>query len=561
MVKQSKVMCGIFGVVSYDARFLHSTKCNDAAQSIRHRGPDCSRTAIIGEESTDVAPKVRFDFHRLAINGSLDEVNMQPFQLSPHISVMVNGEIYNHRQIEENYNVTTRGSSDCEIVAQLMSLDIPFRNIVAALDGVFAIAAFDARSGTFYAARDPMGVRSLFIGTTTNATGGARFGVASELKALAEVGLVHLAPFPPGKVIAYDVVQDKEAWDLFHLPFKPEYFPYVEVMEEQAATFLRDALTRAVEKRMMIDRLPVGCFLSGGLDSSIVTSLVVRCVVEQGGSPSDVHTFSIGQEGATDLSFARDVASFLGTTHHVCNVTMDQMLDQIPQTIVDLETWDTTSVRAGTGHAMLCSFVRDNTDVKVLFSGEGADELFLSYRYGQMAPSDDAFQSESMRLVTDLHRYDNLRVELACASRGLECRVPFLDKDFVNVVFRTPPSQRGWREGMEKFLLRKAFSKDGYLPQNVCWRRKEAFSDGVSTVESSWHSQIKARASQMFPNAKGDAADTTAESLWYQSVFEDRFPGCRAIIPYIWLPRWCGEELDPSARALQNYASNGATMN
>ena len=158
-----------------------------------------------------------------------------------------------------------------------------------------------------------------------------------------------------------------------------------------------------------------------------------------------------------------------------------------------------------------------------------------------------------MRLVRDLHRYDNLRVELACASRGLECRVPFLDRDFVNVVFRTPPRQRGWREGMEKVLLRKAFSNGNYLPSHVLWRRKEAFSDGVSSAKDSWHSQITRHTSSLFPNAKADTATGTAESLWYQSIFEGFFPGCKGVIPYVWLPRWTEETVDPSARALKNY--------
>ena len=451
-------MCGIFAVVSNDVRFLQSTKCNDASKSIQHRGPDESDSVIV--EQSSKLPKLRFDFHRLAINGSLAAVNMQPFRLGP-VTVVVNGEIYNHKEIEQNYNLQMRGASDCEVVAQLLKLNIPFRTILQNLDGVFAIAAYDARINMFYAARDPLGVRSLFIGTTTNTQGGARFAVASELKALAECGLVHIAPFPPGKLICFDVVQEKEQWDIFHLPFKPDYFPYVDESEEKTATYLRDSLTNAVRKRMMIDRLPIGCFLSGGLDSSIVTSIVVRMVKENGGSASDVHTFSIGQKDATDLQFARDVAEFLKTTHHECIVTTEEMLEYIPHTIRALETWDTTTIRAGTGHAMLCAFVRKTSSVKVLFSGEGADELFLSYRYGAFAPNDDEFQQESMRLVRDLHRYDNLRVELACASNGLECRVPFLDKEFVNVVFRTPPTP--WLEGKHGEIVAEKGLFTGFL--------------------------------------------------------------------------------------------------
>jgi len=549
--RHAEKMCGIFGVVSDDIRFLQSQKCDNASNAIQHRGPDASQTVVLNVDNR--LPAIRFDFHRLAINGDASDVNMQPFRLGP-ITVVCNGEIYNYKEIAENYNITLRGSSDCEIIAHLLYMDLSFRTVASLLDGVFAIAAFDARLNHFYTARDPLGVRSLFVGTTTETTGGARFAVASELKTLADAGLVHIAPHPPGKVLCYNIVDEKERWENFHVQFRPEMFPFVEDEPEMLARYIRDGLTAAVRKRMMVDRLPIGCFLSGGLDSSIVTSLVVRMVKEKGGSASDVHTFSIGQKsGSTDLQYAKDVADFLGTTHHECIVTSEQMLEQIPRTIVELETWDTTTVRAGTSHALLCSFVRDTTDVKVLFSGEGADELFLSYRYGQFAPSEEEFQKESLRLVRDLHRFDNLRVELACASRGLECRVPFLDRDFVNIVLRTPPRERGWKEGMEKVLLRKAFA-GSYLPSHVLWRRKEAFSDGVSDTKDSWHSQIQRRAKEMFPEAPHTSATTTAESLWYQEVFSSAFPGCKGIIPYVWLPRFVKESVDPSARVLENYA-------
>lgn len=546
-------MCGIAAFFLGHANFtLADAKLDHAVKTIQHRGPDTSGTTIL--DAT-----VRLDFHRLCING-LTQSGMQPFSSGGAWVVICNGEIYNYKQIAQQYNITLTTGSDCEILPYLLDRMSPHR-MCDILDGVFAFVAYNRRTCKIYAARDPFGVRSLYMGASHNGFG-PRMALASEVKCLAEAGCVHIAPFPPGQVFTFDTNTCDEAWIRHHVGFERQFFPYfTEDSDETLMAMIREHLTLAVRKRVSCDRMPIGCFVSGGLDSSLVAALVVKEIVANGGKPSDVWTFSIGQEGSPDLAFAGKVAAHLGTTHHRVLVSEDAMISAIPSVIKDIESWDTTTVRASTGHALLSSYVKDNTPVRVMFSGEGADEIFGSYLYFSNAPNPDEFQEESLRLCRDLHRFDVLRVEKSCASRGLECRVPFLDKTFVSKVLRMRPEKRGFRQGMEKWILRKAFDGMGLLPDDVLWRRKEAFSDGVTTVESSWHTQIKRHASSLSYNGEsknGDENDPTIgmtdEQRWFYNVFDANYPGMHPLIPYEWLPKWTSQK-DPSARALSQYST------
>lgn len=541
-------MCGIAVWIASQYTTLADSKIDHAVNKIKHRGPDESRTLIVDE-------KCRLDFHRLQING-LDAASMQPFRAGPW-HVVVNGEIYNSDALVRAHELQTVSGSDCEVVARLFQAGRDPSKICDLLDGVYAFVAYNEVNHTLVAARDPFGVRSLFI-STSHGGFGPRLALASEFKALSAAGAMHIAPFPPGKLFRYNLETGLERWQRHHVGFESRFFPLFSVDDAEAMERLRTKLVTAVQKRVTCDRLPIGCFVSGGVDSSLVAALVVQAVVANGGFPEDVWTFSIGQEGATDLAYARMVADHLKTTHHEVHTSQEEMLAAIPGVIRDLETWDTTTVRAATGHTLLATYIQKNTPVKVLFSGEGADEIMGSYLYFSGAPSTDAFQEESLRLCRDLHRYDVLRVELSCASRGLECRVPFLDKAFVATALRIPPQQRGFRDynggTMEKWLLRQAFDGSGLLPPEVLWRRKEAFSDGVSSASSSWHHQIKTHAATMFPptSAANKENEFTPEQQWYRHVFNTHFPGCHAIIPYEWLPKWTDQK-DPSARALPQY--------
>ena len=518
-------MCGIVAAVLHEG--VPTSFLDEAAASIQHRGPDESRTFHASE-------RVRFDFHRLQINGQAPGA-MQPFHSGPWVCV-VNGEIYNHAELEARHHVECESGSDCEIVCRLLNLGVPPRTVFSNLDGVFAVAAYNRETRMLYAARDPFGVRSLYVGATHGGNG-ARLVLASEVKALVAAKCVHVAPFQPGHMFLFRADDYTEHWERFSSRFEPKALPYITEPFDSLCITLKQHLEIAVRKRLMAERKPIGCFLSGGVDSSLIAGLVVRNVDD----PSGVHTFSIGQKGSPDLQFARMVAEHLGTTHHEVEVTAEEMLAAVEGTVRQFETWDVTTIRAGTGHRLLAKYIAEKTEVRVVFSGEGADELFGSYLYFRRAPSHDAFQEECLRLCRDLHRFDVLRVEKACAGHGLECRVPFLDLSFSKFVLRVPPEQRGYRDGMEKFMLRQAFSGQGVIPDEVLWRRKEAFSDGVTKASSSWHEQMKARA--------GDVG----EAEWIRSMFEARYEGMKKLIPYMWLPKWCGHVTDPSARVLEDY--------
>ena len=306
-------MCGISAIIANGNGVLSTTDIEHAVRSIQRRGPDESRM-VLAKNGT-----VRFDFHRLAINGAMgDPLSMQPFETIGHWIVACNGEIYNWRELASEYDLNIQGGSDCEVIGHLLEAGIPVHAMVGMLDGVFAFAAYNKRTEEFVAARDPFGVRSLFIGTNHAATATVRLCVASELKCVASMGCTHISPFPPGKVFAYNSVRDTEVWTRHHVELKPGFFPYFQHMDvSQLAEMVREELTKSVRRRMMTDRnAPIGCFLSGGLDSSLIASLVVRETVRSGGSPADIYTFSIGQPEATDMVFAKEVASFLGTTHH-----------------------------------------------------------------------------------------------------------------------------------------------------------------------------------------------------------------------------------------------------
>ena len=543
-------MCGISAFfLGKDANStLADARYDHAARSIQHRGPDMTRTIIMDA-------LIRMDFHRLRINGDID-AGMQPFQQGPWV-VACNGEIYNYKTLAEQHLVSLKSGSDCEILPHLLCRLQP-HHMCDMLDGVYAFVAYNRAQKRIVAARDPFGVRSLYIGACHSGFG-PRLALASEVKCLTRAGCTFVAPFPPGQVLSFNMNTLEESWSRHHVGFESQFFPYFSKTDEELMAILREQMASAVRKRLMSDRLPIGCFVSGGLDSSLVSALVVREVVAKGGSPKDVWTFSIGQSGSPDLAFAERVAAHLGTTHHSVLVSEEEMISAIPSVIRDIESWDTTTVRASTGHAMLSTYIKDNTPVRVVFSGEGADEIFGSYLYFSNAPDSNAFQEESMRLCRDLHRFDVLRVEMSCATRGIECRVPFLDKILVSKILRMRPEQRGFREGMEKWLLRKAFEGTGLLPDEVLWRRKEAFSDGVTNVQSSWHTQIRRHAASVAGAGAGGENDPTSgmtcEQRWFYHVFDTHYPGMQSLIPYEWLPKWTDQK-DPSARALSQYAAN-----
>ena len=586
-------MCGIFyyeaiGFGSAGKRIsttlLHALQQNFA--KICHRGPDNSRFVVAGQRC--------MGFHRLAING-LDSTGDQPFDLLG-CELVCNGEIYNHRALIEKHGLTCVGGSDCEVIIHLYKL---FNGDMCAtlreLDGVFSLVLVDRERDLVHVARDPFGVRSLYIGSSSDYE--HDISVASEMKALQHCGNVE--QFPGGCYMTLSKQRDGDgdgdnvtnatnATSRFVSHLQPYYkclrldetqdVPYIynfgtaslddvnaspAAMEATACASVRTLFESAVRKRLMSER-PVGCLLSGGLDSSIVTALVVEAQAQAPGAVVD--TYAIGLEGSVDLKWARRVSEHLGTRHHEVCLTEQQFLDAIDATIYQIESYDTTTVRASVGNYLVSKYIYDNTDNVVIFCGDMSDEIFGSYRGFTKAPSDHAFAKENTRMVRDVRCFDLLRSDKSISGAGLEARVPFADKAFLEFVMSLPPWMKRFGDGaehaVEKHLLRTAF--EGLLPEDVMWRRKEAFSDGVSGHDRTWVQIIKEYADKRVSDVELTVANELQkfkhnapydkESYYYRTIFAQCFPGRgRAeTIPYFWRHPFCEGVLDPSARLLKD---------
>jgi asparagine synthase (glutamine-hydrolysing) len=434
-----------------------------------------------------------------------------------------------------------------------------------------------------HVARDPFGVRSLYIGSSSDYEGD--ISVASEMKALQHCD--HVEQFPGGCCMTVSKTTTDRV--LFDTQLRPYYekltvdetqnVPYNynfgtaslheggDLPEARACALVRDLFESAVCKRLMSER-PVGCLLSGGLDSSIVTALVVKHMAKA--QPSGVvDTYAVGLEGSVDLKWARRVSEYLGTRHHEVCLTEQQFLDAIDATIYQIESYDTTTVRASVGNYLVSQYIYKNTDNVVIFCGDMSDEIFGSYRGFTKAPSDHAFAQENTRMVRDVRCFDLLRSDKSISGAGLEARVPFADKAFLEFVMSLPPWMKRFGEGadyaVEKHLLRRAF--ETLLPEDVMWRRKEAFSDGVSGHDRTWVQIIKEHVDTRVSYTEFSVATELhkykhnapydKESYYYRTVFERHFSGKgRAeTIPYFWRHPFCEGTLDPSARLLKDVYS------
>ena len=525
-------MCSIFGIQgkSIDPAVLQ--KC--FARTIS-RGPDMSRFVEI--------PCGYLGFHRLSIMG-LDERGMQPFQLDDD-RVVCNGEIYGFRPIRrrlmQKYPIV--GESDCEILLPLYreyGLEM-FRT----LDAEFALILYDAKKNSLIAARDPIGIRPLYYGLLPD--GGMAF--ASEPKNL--MGLCEtILPFPPGCYWAdgqFVRYADAAKADLFMMEDEPTVCAY-----------LHDLLVEGVKKRLDADA-PLGFLLSGGLDSSLV------CAIAQRERKTPIRTFAVGMDkDAIDLKYARQVADFIGSDHTEVIITRQQVLDALPTVVEILGTYDITTIRASMGMYLVCKYIHENTDVRVLLTGEISDELF-GYKYTDFAPNAAAFQQEAEKRIREIHMYDVLRADRCISANSLEARVPFGDLHFVHYAMSIDPALKMNRHNMGKYLLRKAFAADGLLPETILWRQKAAFSDAVG---HSMVDDLKAYAAQLYTPedmrvrcaAYCHARPFTPESLLYRELFERFYPGQSRMVSGFWMPNpaWPGCAVDdPSARVLKNYGASG----
>ena len=526
-------MCAIMGYTGQD---IPREELMAAFAKTVSRGPDDTRIMPTGSGI--------LMFHRLAIMGLQGEA-MQPFTHPDGSAVICNGELYWFRKKKrelEATGYTFQSGSDCELILPL------WREygveMFPMLDAEFAMILYDAPTKQFIAARDPIGIRPLYYGYS--ASGKILF--ASEPKNL--VGLTdEIKPFPPGhyyKDGKFTCYCDIAAVD--------------EVCRDDVETIcakIHELLILAVEKRLDAD-VPVGFLLSGGLDSSLVCAIAARLL----GRP--IETYAIGMStDAIDLKYARQVAEHIGSHHHEVYITEQDVLDALETVIYTLGSYDITTVRASMGMYLLCKAIHEQSDIRVLLTGEVSDELF-GYKYTDFAPSPQAFQEEAQKRLRELHMYDVLRADRCISVNSLEARVPFGDLDFVKYVMRIDPVKKVNVYGKGKYLLRHAF-EGNYLPESILQREKAAFSDAVghsmvddlkAYAERQYGEDWRQRAEQYAYHAK----PFTKESLLYREIFEKYYPGQAGMVKDFWMPNrdWEGCDVDdPSARVLSNYGASG----
>ena len=513
-------MCGI--VCAYELKQSAEVlrpQLLEMSKKIRHRGPDWN--GVYSDEKAILAHE------RLSI---VDPASGKQPLLSPDgkLILAANGEIYNHqelrKQLKGQYDFKTQ--SDCEVILALYQEEGP--GFVDKLNGIFAFSLYDAEKDEYFVARDHMGVIPLYMGWDQHGT----FYVASELKAL-EGTCTKIELFPPGHYL-HSADGELKRW------YSRDWMEYDAVKEnETSIEKLREALEAAVHRQLMSD-VPYGVLLSGGLDSSI-TSAVAKKYAEKRIESGDtdgawwprLHSFSVGLEGSPDLAAAQKVADHIGTVHHEIKFTIQEGLDAIKDVIYNLETYDITTIRASTPMYLMARVIK-SMGVKMVLSGEGADEVFGGYLYFHKAPNAQEFHEETVRKLSKLHMYDCLRANKSLAAWGIEGRVPFLDKEFMDVAMSINPEDKMINgERMEKWVLRKAF--ESYLPESVAWRQKEQFSDGVGY---SWIDTLKEMVNDLITdeqlaNAKYKfpiQTPTNKEEYYYRSIFAEHFPSDAAAL-------------------------------
>ncbi|WP_417359109.1 asparagine synthase B [Galbibacter sp.] len=513
-------MCGI--VCAFDLKESAEDlrpQLLEMSKKVRHRGPDWS--GIYSDEKAILAHE------RLAI---VDPASGKQPLLSADgkLVLAANGEIYNHRELRKRFegSYDFKTESDCEVILALYrEKGVDF---IDEMNGIFGFAIYDVDKDEYFVARDHMGIIPLYIGWDQNGT----FYVASELKALEGV-CTKIELFPPGHYLHSSEGQFKK-W------YSREWTEFDAVKDNQTSIDeIKEALEAAVHRQLMSD-VPYGVLLSGGLDSSVTSAIAKRYAEKRIESDDSaeawwprLHSFSVGLEGSPDLAAAQKVADHIGTVHHEIKFTIQEGLDAIKDVIYNLETYDITTIRASTPMYLMARVIK-SMGIKMVLSGEGADELFGGYLYFHKAPNAREFHEETVRKLSKLHMYDCLRANKSLAAWGIEGRVPFLDKEFMDVAMRINPEDKMINgERMEKWVVRKAF--ESYLPESVAWRQKEQFSDGVGY---SWIDTLKEMVNQevsdeQLANAKFRfpiQTPTSKEEFYYRSIFHEHFPSDAAAL-------------------------------
>lgn len=585
-------MCGIFLCIKRNDESFSIEETSvflKAFNLLTNRGPDSS---IFSTYENKI-----FGFKRLSIN-DLSLLGNQPFfapfsddenftQLS-----MCNGEIYNHKFLEQKYNLQMQSQSDCECILPLYQHSMQGKNTMQMkvtkffqqFDGVFSMIVYDKETNSIVFGRDKIGVKPLFylfsdshfiIASEAKVLNFIKSEIGNKFKSVSSSGILELngSQFGIYNISKHQIsLQNYYSLNSFQFSIGTQKQEISNITDQisklnvdssnensldQTIQLVHDCLVNAVKKRTMSDR-PVGCLLSGGVDSSIIASILAKIYKE---SNQKIKTFSIGFPDSTDIKYAREVAAFIGSDHHEYIIDYETAIKAIPDVIYAIETYDITTIRASTPMYLLCKWIKENFSETVIFSGEGSDELFGGYLYFHNCPNEQEFQNETIRLLEQLPKYDVLRAERCTSSNSLELREPFLDINLIELVlsinpnWKLPQVESNSNLKFEKFILRKAFTNN-YLPDHVLWRRKAAFSDAVSSSVKPWYKYIQENAEQQVSDQQlqqmilRKGHNLTKESAFYLKQFEFYYSHFYKNVEY-WLPKWQqSTNLDPSATTL-----------
>jgi asparagine synthase (glutamine-hydrolysing) len=563
-------MCGISGAILTKESYTQDNilKFYNANSKIQHRGPDKSIKIEMGNNIN-----ICISFNRLSIN-DLTSKGDQPFKYEHYnklVYVMCNGEIYNYKEIIEDEKFKCNSHSDCEVIIEYYKKYgkdgiNKFLNLLNS-EHSFAIFDIDINTGNYniILSTDRFGIRPLFL--SKDETG---IYFSSELQGLPNLHnpnaeITRFKPMHYAFISKYNNVISNIMYhkycDIVNIKeiktnvYENKYFKDIRYQIEDNS--IATSLLKAVSIRMDADR-PLGCLLSGGVDSSLVSSLASLCLKEFN---LKLHTFSIGMTDGTDEKYAKIVSEYIGSIHTHITCSENDFLDAIPKVIETLGTFDITTIRASVGQYLLAEWISKNTDIKVLLCGDGSDEVCGSYKYFHNCPSDIDFHEECLNLLSNIHCFDGLRADRCISHFGLEARFPFLDYNFVKTYLSHNASLRRPVNKLEKFLLRTSFYKSSVLPNDVLFRSKTAFSDGVSSYNRSWHTIITEKINELITDEYYETHKNnydylppiSKEALYYRETFVKHFGNNTSVshtIPYFWLPKWCGIITDPSARVL-----------
>lgn len=526
-------MCGILCIISYGIDIDLQNAINKLNR-LKQRGPDS-----IGYKYYNVGGIYIFmGFTRLAIMDTSDK-GMQPFENADNVMIC-NGEIYNYKELKEEYNLTTESESDCEVPIKLLD-KFSYEKMINLIDAEYAMIVLNKIKKTVYFSRDDYGVRPLFIGKNEMS-----IYLASEMKVIHD-SCKTITPVKPRRIFSLDLLNNN-LWRLNKKINVTNNFLLLNIKSIESE--IRNKLENAVKKRLHSDR-PIGFLLSGGLDSSLIVSIATKIL-----GPENIITFTIGFPNSPDVESSKIVAKFLGIekNHHIVPFNVEIGLNSIRETIERIESYDITTVRASIPQFVMAKYISQKTNVKVILSGEGSDEIHGSYRYFRNAKHYHEFHDESVRLVKELYMFDNLRTDRTMSGCGLEVRIPFLDNDYVDLIINQihPQFLMNNKNIIEKKILRDSFK--GYLPDEILYRSKEAFSDAVSCDKFCWYKSIQLEAENIYCPYYYHNNPETPDGKLFRKIFEELYPNRSGVIKHLWLPRFQTSDIkDPSATVLECY--------